>query len=389
MPSGSIAHDPSRRPTWRRRAGAIAAVALAIVGIAAVAGALIVKEKRPVMPSDAAPTSAIPFAVLGDSNSHAYQDALAFPSGSGSRGGAFHAATLQWVEVLARLRGNEIDPGPWVEWGRSGAWAKAGTVLGLPLGRVPRKQDHLHNFAVSGAVCSHLTEGSQRQAQRLALLMADDPVRWQRGVVVIRIGLNDWAGLMDAQSRTPDVADAPETRDTIARCTGHMAEAMRRVRAVQPDVRIVLVGVANEAADPETFGRWNSRTEIDRIDAALKRFNEAIAKLADATPRTLFFDDDAWVRKTWGSRDAEGRPAYKTVPIGPTLRVTNTTGDAPDHAVLADHHSGLVYNTLWAQSFVERLREGFGLPLTPIGHEEVVRFVEALMAKAPPETSTP
>ena len=366
------------------------AVASLAVGIAVVAVVLTVMETRPAMPADeAASTAGIPFAVLGDSNSHAYQDGIAFPPGSGARGGEFHATTLQWTEVLARLRGSEIDPGPWVEWGRSGILAQAGTVLGLPLGRVPRKQDHLHNFAVSGAVCSHLTEGTQRQARRLAALMADDAERWRRGVVVIRIGLNDWAGLMDAQARTPDAADAPETRDTIARCTGHMAEAIRQVRAVQPEVRIVLVGVANEAADPETFGQWRSRTEIARINAALKRFNADIRALAEATPRTVFFDDDAWVRKTWGSRDAEGRPAYKTVSIGSALRVTNTTGDAPEHAVLADHHSGLVYNTLWAQSFVERLREGFGLPLTPIGDEEVVRFVEALVAKAPPRTSTP
>lgn len=370
----------------------MAAAGMLAVGIATAAFVLSVTEPRPAMPSGAASasrTAAIPFAVLGDSNSHAYQDAIAFPSGSGARGGEFHATTLQWTEVLARLRGDEIDPGPWVEWGRSGIRAQVGTVLGLPLGRVPRKQDHLYNFAVSGAVCSHLTEGTQRQAQRLAALMADDAERWRRGVVVIRIGLNDWAGLMDAQSRTPDAADAPETRDAIARCTDHMAEAIRQVRAVQPEVRIVLVGVANEAADPETFGRWNSRTEIGRIDAALKRFNDGIRGLAEATPRAVFFDDDAWVRDTWGSRDAEGRPAYRTVAIGATLRVTNTTGDAPGHAVLADHHSGLVYNTLWTQSFVGRLREGFGLPLTPIGDEEVVRFVEALVAKSPSRASTP
>lgn len=389
MPSGRSLDYPSHRATARRRLAAVAATVLVVAGVAVVLAA---KEGGTAVPVDAAAsprTSGIPFAVLGDSNSHAYQDGIAFPPGSGARGGEFHATTLQWTEVLARLRGNEIDPGPWVEWGRSGVRAQVGTVLGLPLGRVPRKQDHLYNFAVSGAICSHLTQGTQRQAQRLAALMADDAERWRRGVVVIRIGLNDWAGLLDAQSRTPDAADAPGTRHTIARCTGHMAEAIRLVRAVQPDVRIVLVGVANEAADPETFGQWNSRAEIERIDTALKRFNDAIETLAGATPRAVFFDDDAWVRKTWGSRDAEGRPAYRMVSIGSALRVTNSTGDAPGHAVLADHHSGLVYNTLWAQSFVERLREGFGLPLTPIGDAEVIRFVEALVAQAPPTASTP
>lgn len=364
-------------------------MATLILGIATAAGVRAVADKRPAMPSEAAVISAMPLAVLGDSNSHSYQDGLAFPPGSGSRGGDFHATTLQWTEVLARLRGREIDPGPWVEWGRSGMATKVGTVLGMPLGRVPRKQDYRYNFAVSGAVCSHLTEGSQRQAQRLAALMADDPGRWRHGVVVIRIGLNDWAGLIDAQARRADAADMPETRDTIARCTGHMTEAMRRVRAVAPDVRIVLVGVADESADPETFERWNSKAETDNIRAALARFNDAIEKLAKTTPGTVFFDDDAWVRKTWGSRDADGKPAYRTVPIGTVLRVTNTAGDAPQHAILADHHAGLVYNTLWTQSLIERLREGFGLPLTPITDAEVTRFIETLIAANAPPTPKP
>ena len=360
----------------------MAAVAVLVLGFAATAGVLAMRDPRPAMPSEAAATSAMPLAVLGDSNSHSYQDGLAFPPGSGARGGEFHATTLQWTEVLARLRGREIDPGRWVEWGRSGLAAKVGTVLGLSLGRVPRKQDHLYNFAVSGAICSHLTEGTQRQAQRLATLMADDPGRWRDGVVVIRIGLNDWAGLLDAQSRRADAADLPETRDTIARCTAQMGEAIRRVRAVVPDVRIVLVGVADESADPETFERWNSQAETDNIRAALARFNGAIERLAKATPGAIFFDDDAWVRRTWGSRDAQGRPAYRTVPIGTALRVTNTAGDAPRHAILADHHAGLVYNTLWTQSLIEHLRAGFGLPLTPITDADVTHFIEATLATA-------
>lgn len=357
-------------------------MAALVLGLAGAVGVLAVTEISPAMPFEA--TAAMPLAVLGDSNSHSYQDGLTFPPGSGARGGDFHATTLQWTEVLARLRGHEIDPGPWIDWGRSGMAAKAGTVLRLPLGRVPRKQDHLYNFAVSGAVCRHLTEGSQRQAQRLAALMADDPGRWRHGMVVIRIGLNDWAGLLDEQARRPDAADMPETQDTIARCTGHMAEAMRQVRAAAPGVRIVLVGVADESADPETFERWNSKVEMDNIRAALARFNDAIEKLAKSTPGTIFFDDDAWVRKTWGSRDANGKPAYRTVPIGTALRVTNTAGDAPQHAILADHHAGVVYNTLWTQSLIEHLREGFGLPLTPITDAEVTRFIETLIANASP-----
>jgi hypothetical protein len=203
-------------------------------------------------------------------------------------------------------------------------------------------------------------------------------------VVVIRIGLNDWAGLMDRQARTPDAADAPETRAVIERCTTHMATAMRTIHAAHPATRIVLVGVANESADPATFDRWQSKAETDNLHAALARFNDALARLARSEPLTMFFDDDAWVRRTWGARDAQGVPAYATVLIGTTLRVTNTAGDSPDHAILGDHHAGLVYNTLWAQSLVTSLREGLGLALTPITDAEVARFIESLAVKPSP-----
>jgi hypothetical protein len=363
-----------------RPVASVAALCLAVAVLTMVFGGA---EPVPAVASPA-PAHAIPMAVLGDSNSHSYQDDLWFLPGSGQRGGDFHAATFQWTEVLARLRGAEIDLGPWVEWGRPGWAARLGDVLGAPPGRVPRKQDYLYNFAVSGAVCGHLTSGVQRQARRLVALMDTEPGKWRRGVVVIRIGLNDWAGLMDRQARTPDAADAPETRAVIERCTTHMATAMRTIHAAHPATRIVLVGVANESADPATFERWRSKVETDNLHAALTRFNDALARLARSEPLTMFFDDDAWVRRTWGTRDAQGVPAYATVPIGTTLRVTNTAGDSPDHAILGDHHAGLVYNTLWAQSLVTSLREGLGLALTPITDAEVARFIESLAVKPSP-----
>jgi len=45
---------------------------------------------------------------------------------------------------------------------------------------------------------------------------------------------------------------------------------------------------------------------------------------------------------------------------------------------LGDHHAGLVYNTLWAQSMTRLLHDRLGLAVTPIRDDEVVRFVEAL-----------
>jgi hypothetical protein len=62
--------------------------------------------------------------------------------------------------------------------------------------------------------------------------------------------------------------------------------------------------------------------------------------------------------------------------------VTNSNGDEPHNALLADDHAGLVFNALWAQSLVARLREAFALPLTPIGDDELARFVLPLAKPA-------
>lgn len=316
--------------------------------------------------------TAIPLAVMGDSNSHSYQDRLNFSVESGQRGGPLQDRSFSWVEVLARLRGDEIDVGPWVTWGRSGVIVRLLDLLHLPVGRAPRKEDYLYNFAFSAMGCEQLMQGKFRQAPRLVALMDKEPERWRRGVVVIRTGLGEWSQFMDLQAKDPN---APELQPVIDGCTKHIGDAIRLIHASHPATRIVVVGVVNEASDPLYFDRWQSGVEFGNIETALARLNGALRQVAAAQPNTLFFDDQAWMLERWGSRDANGAPAYKTVTIGGTLQVTNTAGDGPTHAIMEDHHSGLAYNALWAQSLVSSLNAGFGLSLTPITDQDVARFV--------------
>ena len=330
-------------------------------------------ETRPV------PAGAISLAVLGDSNSHSYQDRIAFPPGSAERGGALRSRTFQWTEVLGRLREQEIDQGPWGVWGRRPAVAWMRERLGLPVGRTPKKEDYLFNFAKSGATCFDLLSGRARLAQNLVGLMDQEPERWRRGVVVIRIGLANWMNLLDLQSRDPE---APEVRQVISFCTEEIGRSVDLIHASHPQARILVVGLVNEADDPLLAGKWQSATESANIDAALAAFNGELRKIATRRPNVAFFDDLAWFRARWGARDASGKPDYKTVAIGPSIRVTNTLGDDPGNAMLADDHAGAVWNALWAQSLVKRLNEAFGLQLTPIDDAEILRLLDPLVASA-------
>lgn len=325
-------------------------------------------------PKDEAPPGTVAMAVLGDSGSHSYQDTLSFPPGSADRGGAFRGRTFQWTEVLGRLRGRELNLGPWVRWGQSTPLAWLRGLVGLPAGRSPRKEDYLYNFAASGATCRNLMAGSLRrspQAPRLVELMGRDPGRWRNGVVVIRIGNNDWAAVLDDQARDPK---GPIVRAAAAQCVEQIGAAIRLIHDAHPDVRVLLVGTDNGANDPSAPEKF-SATALANIQTAFADFNAQLHALASSDKRIAFFDLGIWFRNLWGTPGSGGAPAFRAVVIGETLRVTNTIGDAPSNAELADHHSGLTWNVLLAQSLAVRLREAFGLPLTPISDEEAARFI--------------
>ena len=80
----------------------LAACAIALCAL--VAWRWQVERERILVPPDPADAAAVALAVIGDSDSHSYQDIYTFPSASPMRGGAFRQGSLQWTEVLDRLR---------------------------------------------------------------------------------------------------------------------------------------------------------------------------------------------------------------------------------------------------------------------------------------------
>ena len=323
-------------------------------------------------PSSAEAAPRLAFAVIGDSDSHGYQDGVAFPSGSPARGGRFHAGTLQWTEVLQRLRGGEIDLGERVTFGTSGRLSRLLESVGVDA-RSPRKQDHRHNFAYSGDGCNDLWEGN-RQVPRLLRLMKAEPAVWQHGAVLIRIGVNDFgkAAQLDLLARDP--AAAP-VRASIDACLAGLTQAVSAIRREQPRTFIVLVGIFNNVHWSNYANRWQSAESQARITEGLERFNAGLKRLVAADRQLAFFDDQAWFAALWGGRAPDGKPAYRPLQLGPGLLVTNTSGDHPSNATLADGHAGTAWNAKWAQALVKRLDDSFGVGITPITDDEVRQLV--------------
>ena len=311
--------------------------------------------------------------VMGDSNSSSYQDRLSMPNPD-QRGGTYRSRTFQWGEVIARLRGDQVDPGPWEVAGVSNPTLRWLDVLGVRVQRAPRKEDYRYNFANEGSDCAQLLGTRWRQAPRLVAMMDREPERWRHGVVVIRIGLADLASVMEVQSRTPDV---PAVQERIQGCLQRFRETLALIRSHHPQTHVVLVNAFEDSHDAAYLDRPVTGQEIANIARMFDAYDQGLRAIVAQVPGTSFFDDRAWFRALWGSRDAQGQPAYRTVTVG-GLRVTHSIGDAPTHSMLGDDHNGMVWNVLWAQALVKHMNEVAHLPVTPISDQEVERFVRSL-----------
>lgn len=330
------------------------------------------------------PQVRVALAVVGDSDSHSYQDRNHFPAGSNERGGEYRATTLCWNEVLARLRGDWIDPG---EWGLHGShWLLARVLgwLGRPA-RSPFKEDYRYNFAMSGNGCRELLGGHHRQVARLLAVMDSEPRRWLGGVVVLRIGINDFGRDVDLDDLARHGA-ASRVHATIARCVRQVHAAVAAIHRRHPHAGIVLVGISDNSNWARYLDRWCAPGMLANIHAGLDAYDHALRAMADADHRIAFFDDRAWFATRWGGRDATGQPAYRALRLADDLVIDNSLGDAPTSASVKDGHAGTAWNAEWARSLLDLVNARFGLGIPAITRAEVAALARAgLRPPAPVE----
>ena len=316
-------------------------------------------------------------AVLGDSDSQSYQDDNWFPPGSGERGGAFHRSTLQWTEILVKLRSARIDMGPWGEWGQRRSVARVLDWVGLS-SRSPAKEDYQYNMAVSGAVCDDLVWGVTRQAPRLADLISQAPAEWRAAIIVIRMGGNDinTHHMLELMAKDPT---APTIKERSSNCVNRIQETIRLLRAVQPTLRFVIASPMSDNDDPFNAALWRSAREQANLAQGFSYLQNALRDMAAHDSALHYIDDSRWFQGRWGTRDASGKPDYKSVRIGDVLEVTNTAGDDPHNAILKDDHAGLAFNALYAQFLVDELNSTWKLNVPPISEAELSTFIKALL----------
>ena len=322
------------------------------------------------------PLPAIRLAVLGDSDCHSYADNIWFPSDGNLRGGKYREQTLQWTEVLARLRGSEIDQGRWGSWGTSRRVARIAGFWGIHL-RTPRKQDYEYNFSWAGATCSDLIEAISAQTQQLLRLVAQDKAGWKNGIVQIRIGINT-LGRREFLDRVAADGLTSTVMTEVNACGEANESAVRMIRQQQPELKIVLVGILNNSDWPSYFDYWQSSTAQANINSALDLFDKRLRKLATMDSHIEFFDDRAPFKNYFGGRTSDGKPNYRVVELASGIVISNTQGDSPEHAILEDGHGGTLLNALWVRDFIDFMNDRWALNVTPISHWELVDLAKGL-----------
>jgi hypothetical protein len=312
----------------------------------------------------------IPLAILGDSDSHSYQDTIII-NGSHLRGGRYRSTTFQWIEILARLRPRQIDPGPWGVWGKKPKIVQfVLSKIGMD-GRWPKKLDYRYNFAISGNGSACLTEKASSQVDKLLYVMKREPQKWRNGVVVIRIGINDF-GQTAHLIEFAEQGFSSDARNLVLKCVHYVEKAVYEIRKNFPEIRIVLVGIFDNTNWAPNLTKWQSPGDLTIIHEALDLYDNELRAIVKKDKNMAFFDDREWFRKHWGERDDKGIPAYKTVRLGETYRVTNTQGDNPSNAVIYDGHAGTIWNGLWAAALVDLVNHEFGMNIPPISDKEIL-----------------
>lgn len=315
----------------------------------------------------------IPIAVLGDSDSHSYHDTVLIDPHR--RGGArYRPVTYQWTEVLHELRSDQVDFGAWGVWGTGRTVARLGRLVGQRW-RVPRKEDFEYNLAWSGAECADLTEGPGAQADTLVRIIERDPGLWDGGVVVVKIGINS----LQTPEQLEEYAASglnEEAARRVAACVGHISASVEAIRSTSARPGIALVGLFEEPNWVPLVDRWQTADAIANIRAVLDHFDGELERLSRSDDAAVFVDDRQWWKEHWGDRDQLGIPHYRAVSLGGATAVTNTQGDSPVNAVLADGHAGTVQNGLWARHLVGKLNAAFGLELDPPRDAEIAGLAD-------------
>jgi hypothetical protein len=230
--------------------------------------------------------------------------------------------------------------------------------------------------------CDSLLNSEPQAARWLIERIGREPERWNHGLVVIRMGMVDLAlpPALDIWGRTGLDAYA---RMTVDRCVDAIRSVAQGVRSFGT-TKIALVGVGRNYNRPKSEQRWPEDSQVQRMAEVLDYYDAQLQRMADNDKHTVFLDDIAWYRERLGDRRSGN---IRSTFVFGTKVIRRATGDDPENLMAADWHYGTVYSGLWLNHLISRLNQHFGLALTPIRDDELLKLIEPAGGPGQPTTT--
>lgn len=300
--------------------------------------------------------SLVPIAVLGDSDSHSYRDSY----DNKERGGKHHANSYNWIELWSRLAKDEINPGQWGTWGSHYRIARIKNMLILK-SRSPKKLDYEYNYAVSGLSCRSLLTEWPYQGKWLLNEIRSNTEYWNNGIVIIKIGYNDIGKASDLKQWKKSGLSAESTA-LVSNCIDSIITMSNSILAVSPNVKISITGVARTYNFMDEWDESLDEKSVQNIEEVLSEFDSRLIKYTTDQSRVAYIDDHIWFNKIFGSQ--ESNDLKSRIEFFEGIELINASGDEPINMLLADHHTGTLYNGLWINHLINEINRQFNMTLS-------------------------
>ena len=296
----------------------------------------------PTEPPPAAVSMRLPFvglAIIGDSTQDEYR-------GSNPRGNEYVLTTLNWVELLAQLRG--INLGPWES------------------NPEPRREGLAYNWARSGATTANMiyTEQHTGVARQVAAGLVSH--------VVIQIGINDFDDREMGLKIYQGELGGPELNTFLDVAAVNIANAAQTVQDAG-SVQVMIAATQDYVTIPivpELYTQYDNPEGRQRLVAAFAALNAKLKAIAELKG-IAYFDYNAAMSAAVNARfDGE-----RYLNVGGELIDLRTRGNEPHFGLLDDEyvHPGTVVSGLSANVYIAEFNRVFGTEIALLSDEEILK----------------
>lgn len=288
-----------------------------------------------------AQSATVNMCVMGDSSADEYQ-------GTDNRGGAYHAVTFNWLELLVRYR--NVNVGDW------GSYSE------------PRRTGYSRNWARSGATTDTLLLQGQPQGIASQIQSCDFAVLW--------VGGNDYGPY--TPMHTAMYNNTISMSSLLAWEQQRVTNITNAVLGLPPDTEIFLAGIVDYNVTPLALQIFPNAAGRQRISNSIDRVNASLSIMA-AQQGIIFADPTDLLYQQLASLQ-NGMYYVGGIPID----LFGQPSNAPHAGLLPDGHPGTISSGLLGNWLVGH----FPVSIPPLSDSELLQAVNLLPTSTPTRTPT-